>query len=304
MAVLFHKGVLIGLLLWGCSSLLFADADEQAVADHTSVGTPPSIGNFSLADSQQPGPLLSFGQTIIDRNQVQLSFDTVSPYHIGGSFDNLNASLTYGISDATALYFNYPIKSDPQIRTYRKSNLIDVTLQLEHAFYTSGDTHYQDQATFVGGLSLPTEPSGREGISRGYGAPTYFVGTTYTRTYVDWQMFVSPGAQITTASNHARLGSQYLYEAGIGHSILYTSGQSLLFGLLEMDGQYTDKDQVFGVQKPNTGGNMILLTPSILFSTSRLMIQVGYGYPVLQDLNGHQKHLDYLIAGNLIWTLS
>ena len=304
MAVFFQRKIYIGFLLLSYVNVVLSASDEQAVEDHTSAGTPPSIGNFSLPDSQQPGPLISFGQTLIDRNQLQLSFDTLSSYHIGGAFDNLNATLTYGISDTTSLYFNYPIKADTQTRHYRKTSLIDTTLQLEHSIYTAGNTRHQDQATIVGAVSLPTGTENEEEIASGYGAPTYFLGTTYNRTYVDWQLFASPGYLLTTASNHARLGSQFLYQAGIGHSLLYTSGQSLLFGLVEMDGQYTQKDSIRGEYKPNTGGNLILLTPSILFSSQRLMAQVGYGIPVVQDLNGHQKKLSYLIAANITYTVS
>ena len=297
----------IFILFVSCfSQLLFASTDEQAAVDDTQVRSPPSNGNFALRGSQQPGPLLSFGQTIIGRNQLQLYLDTFSPYHVGGAFDSLNGSLTYGITDSTSLYINYPIKSNSETRVFRSSSLSDVTLQLEHAFYTVGNTKYQDQATIVGSITLPiqNDTTSRSPRAQGFGSPTYFLGTTYNRTYLDWLGFVSPGVLFTTTSEHIRLGSQYLYQAGLEHTIIAISKQSILFGLLELDGQYTEKDLVRKYYLPNTGGNFVAMTPSLGFSTQRSIAQVGIGFPVVQNLNGNQTKIRYFIAANFSWTIT
>ncbi len=126
---------------------------------------------------------------------------------------------------------------------------------------------------------------------------------TYNRTYVDWLGFVSPGVLLTTSSNNVRLGSQFLYQAGIGRNIFAVSGQSILFGLLEFDGQYTEKEQLLGRDNPNSGGNVISLIPSISFSTKNTMTQVGVGFPIIQALYGNQKKMNYFIEANFAWTI-
>ena len=281
---------------------VFAFSDNQAETEGVSRGSVPNIGNFALRSPQQPGPLLSFGQTLIGKNFFQLSLDTFSPYQIGGAFDTIYASMIYGISDTTSLYFSYPIQADAQTRVHRGTSLTDVSLQLEQGIYVAGNTRYQDQATLVGAITLPLQDaSTMETV--GYGAPTFFMGTTYNRTYVDWLGFVSPGVLITTTSKHIRLGSQFLYQAGLGRNIVAVTDKSMVFGLLELDGQYTEKDHIFGFANPNSGGNIIALTPSLWLSSNHFIGQVGVGFPIVQNLNGNQANIDYFIATSLSWTL-
>ena len=296
------------IVLCSFSSAVFSATDEHAVLEGDSV-SPPTIGNFGLSSPQQPGPFLSFGQTLIGRNYLQLSLSTFSPYsNITGPFNNINASLTYGITDNTALYFNFPITADVATRNHSfhgiSSGVRDITLQLEQAIYTTGNATYQDQATVVGSMTLPSQEVDLTKSSTGYGAPSYFVGATYNRTYVDWLGFISPGALLTTASHGTRFGSQFLYQAGLGRNILYVGHTSALFGLLELDGQYTEKNQLFGRALPNSGGNVVALTPSLSLATQTLMAQVGVGFPIAQHLFGNQQPLDYFIAANFIWTVS
>lgn len=305
--LLMHRGAL-GLILtflfsFGFTEITFAAFDDQSVFAGDSAGAPPNIGNFALPSPQQPGPLLSFGQTLIGKNYLQLSFDTYSPYPNGGAFNSLNTAFTYGISDSTALYFNYPIRADVQTRVHRTSPLRDVNLQLEHAFYVTGNTKYQEQATVLGAVTIPTNDETTLHAPKGYGSPTFFWGATYNRTYVDWLGFVSPGIVVTTNSDSIRLGSQFLYQAGIGRNILSVSGESMLFGLLEFNGQYTAQDHVFGRLRPNTGGNVITLTPSLWFSTQRLIAQVGVGFPIVQNLYGNQTKMNYFIVTSMSWTI-
>lgn len=297
--------IILITLLFGVGLSHAATDDEAAASQSMDDGSsPPNIGNFALPGPQQPGPLLSFGQTLIGRNHVQVDVSSFSPYHLAGPFDNINGSLTYGMTDTTSLYFNYPITSDPRSRFIRSTAIQDITLQLEHAFYTAGNRHYQEQATLVGAMTLPLEEATTVRFPKGFGSPAYFFGTTYNRTYVDWLVFFSPGVWLTTPSNHIRLGSQGLYQAGVGHSLLSVSEKSILFGLLELDGQYTKKDTVFGHALPNTGGNVVALTPSLSLAGQRFIAQVGVGFPMVQVLNGHQKKADYFIAADLTFTIA
>lgn len=281
----------------------FATTDDQAAETRDNENSPPKLGNFALPGPQQPGPLVSFGQTLIGRNHLQLYLNTFSPYHILPPFDNINASLIYGFTDNTSLYFNYPIEADVRVRSFRSSTLKDIDLQLEHAFYTAGNNHYQEQATIVGAITIPTQDTFSRLSTRSFGSPTYFIGTTYNRTYVDWLFFLSPGALLTTTSNQIRLGSQYLYQAGIGYNILAVPDNSTLYALVEFDGQYTDKTQVLKHNLSNSGGNIIALTPSLSFATERLIAQVGVGFPVVQNLFGKQKKADYFIMSQFILTI-
>ena len=297
--------------MWGSYFMLLlvgithATTDNQATLNSGGANGPPNMGNFALPAPQQPGPLISFGQTLIGRNHLQVEADSFGNFPGNGVFQNLNASMIFGVSDATAIYFNYPIQVDYSVRLTRLTALQDATLQLEHAVYTAGTSSYQDQASVVGFVTLPlTTIDPTRKFPLGYGAPAYFLGATYNRTTVDWLGFVSPGVFLTTAHDHIQLGSQAIYQAGIGRNIMSETNRYILMGLLEFDGQYTTKDKVLGHSLPNTGGNMIGLTPSLWFSTQQLIMQLGVGFPVVQNLNGKQKKTDYYVAASLTWTIA
>ncbi len=286
-----HVLLVFNLLLSNC---LFAASDDVAELTGRSSAAPPSIGNFALPSSQQPGALISFGQTLVDKNQLQLYYSTFSPYHIVGPFRNMNASAAFGVSDVTALFFNYPVALDYGPTPLPGLAPKEITLQLEHAFYASGNVKYQEQATVVGAALVPLDDTG---------AMEYFLGATYNRTYTDWMMFVSPGILVTTSSQHVQPGGQYLYQAGIGHNILSVTDKSMLFALLELDGTYSDKSKFFGRKIFNSGGNVVALTPSLSFSTRHLIAQVGVGFPIVQHLTADQVPLDYFIAATFNLTI-
>ena len=55
---------IVGTLLLFCSRLIFAATDDQAAVNNTQASSPPSVGNFALRGSQQPGPLYGGGDKL------------------------------------------------------------------------------------------------------------------------------------------------------------------------------------------------------------------------------------------------
>ena len=86
-----------------------ATTDNQATLNSGGANGPPNMGNFALPAPQQPGPLISFGQTLIGRNHLQVEADSFGNFPGNGVFQNLNASMIFVVRHATAIYFNYPI---------------------------------------------------------------------------------------------------------------------------------------------------------------------------------------------------
>ena len=68
--------------------------------------------------------------------------------------------------------------------------------------------------------------------------------------------------------------------------------------MVEIDGFYYEKDKIQGHVDPNSGGNVIYVTPSIWISTPTIYFQLGAGLPVSQHWNGHQNRENYLITGS------
>jgi hypothetical protein len=276
-------------------------AQEQGVSAPSV--QPPSIGLFTLPTSQEPGPFFSFGQNIIEKNKLQIY---LSPNYLkvdDGNFFAITPSFLYGLTDSASFFLSTPLAIDYRNGTDHSSGTGDTGLQFEYAFYQSSDITKYEFATVVTAVTLPTG-SIYKSPPTGFGSPAYFFGATFNRSFIEWFWFVSPGISVTTPYKEIRLGSQYLYQLGIGHDILSMKNKYTFSGLIELNGQYTEKNKVFGQTIPDSGGNVIFIAPSLWFSTQKLIIQLGIALPIFQHLYGDQVKNKYNIAASLGWTFN
>lgn len=262
---------------------------------------PPPIGNFALPTSQQPGPLLSFGEKMLDENQAQLFLFADNFSGVRSHTVDIIPSILYGIQDNLSVFFNVPIAASFKSDKNRSSGLEDTFLQLEYAFYTKKTFEHVDQATLVANVTFPTGSTKKQPPT-GFGSSSFFLGTTFNRMYTDWFMFTSPGVVLTTSHDSTKFGNEFLYQAGFGRNILSIDSEWIFAWMIEADGQYTEKDKIKGITDPNSGGNIVYVTPSLWISSKKIVAQLGFGLPATQHLFGNQKRNNYLLVANLGWT--
>lgn len=261
---------------------------------------PIAEGNFALPTSQQPGPLVSFGENIVDKGQVQL-------FVFGDAFIGKKSYLTdvipsilYGIRDDLSFFFNVPFAPRDKDRNQHASGLEDIFAQFEYAFFTKKRTHSIDQATIVANVTFPTGSSTKNPPT-GFGATSFFIGTTFNHMTTDWFFFLSPGAVLTTSHRGTKFGDQILYQFGLGSNIPSPSGWIFAW-MVEFDGEYFWKNKIKDSLDPNSGGNVIYITPSLWVSSKNFIGQLGIGYPCVQHLFGDQSKKFLLIVFNFGYT--
>lgn len=275
----------------------------QAIAqDNSANEEPPHEGNFSLPISQQPGPLLGFGSNIIEKNQIQLFNDVT--YFEGNDTSALTdiPNVLYGITDDLSIFLNVPIALELEYDINHSSGLEDTSLQLEYIYYSSQTKRYTHQSTVVGNVTFPTG-SNEKNPPTGFGSYSYLVGTTLNRIYVEWFTFGFLGALLTTNDNTTRYSNEYYYQYGLGRNIYSIPDKLITAWMIEIDGVYTDKNKINGITDPNSGGNVVIMTPSLWIAGQHLVLQLGAGVPVVQNLFGDQNKNDYVLALNIGWTL-
>lgn len=262
---------------------------------------PPNEGNFALPASQEPGPFYSFGQNIIDKNDLQTYIYpnfTNSPQQHSFAFP---VSLLYGITDDSSVLLTVPIATRQSQGPKHSSGIGDSTIQGEYAFYSSSNARYEEELTAVGYFSIPSG-SAAKNPPTGFGAWSYFAGGTYNRMWVNWLIFASGGAANVSKHNNDQLGTQYIYQGGIGHVLRSESGVYIFSALAEIDGEYTESSYLSGQLESNTGGNIIYFTPSIWYSTQKLFLQIGLSIPIAQHWYGQQDKVNYYASAALGWT--
>jgi hypothetical protein len=248
--------------------------------------SPSALGNFALPTSQQPGPLVSFGENIIEKNQVQLLLFADAFIGSKNYLTDVIPAILYGITDELSFFFNVPFSPGNRDKTNYSSGLEDIFAQLEYIFCTRKTYNSVTQATLVASISFPTG-SNSKNPPTGFGSNTFFFGTTFNYTNTHWLFFTSPGALLTTSKQSTKFGNQFLYQFGFGRNIPSPSGWILAW-IVELDGLYTCKNRIKGTTDPNSGGTIIDITPSIWISSKNIILQFGIGTPIYQHLFGHQ----------------
>lgn len=277
-------------------SLIFFSINCKASEDQ-----PPQIGNFALPNSQQPGPMIGFGENILDKNETQLFLFADDYGGINKHYIDVIPSVLYGITSSLSIFINVPYAASYQMGQQKSTGFEDAFAQLEYAFYNNSTKSYVDQATVVVNMTVPTG-SIQKNPATGVGSISYFVGTTFNRTYVNWFLFGSPGAILTTAKNGTKFGNSYFYQFGFGRNIMDINGW-LLAWMAEIDGTYSQRNRVQGLIDPNSGGNIVYVTPSLWASTKKLIFQFGIGFPITQHLYGNQTRDTFLLAANIGWSV-
>ncbi len=260
---------------------------------------PPPVGNFSLPSSQQIGTLVSFGDFLVDEGQSQVYLYADNGLGRCLSLVDLEPYFVYGITDNVAVLAVIPFAIYRQGDS-RASGFEDINIQAEYAFYNKSTARHIDQATVVANVSFPTGSAEKQ-PSTGAGSPGYFLGLTCNRTTVEWFFFSNLGGVVYPSLNADRTGGQLLYQFGFARLLSDWKGwiSALLF---EFDGTYSQKNTSEGVFDPNSGGQALVLTPSLWLSSERAILQVGAGFPLLEDLNGIQKRQNVTLVGSFGWT--
>ncbi len=249
---------------------------------------PIAIGNFALPTSQQPSPLFSFGQNIVDKGD-KFAFTTLSC--ITGKHQHflaLTPSFLYGISDTFSILFNLPIALSYKEEDTRSRGLADFYVDAEYAFYQSGGPTWFLQGTVVGGIWFPTgSPNSVPPV--GAGTAVFFIGTTCSYTTIKWYSFTSCGVSFPTNERKSQVSTQVYFEGGLGLNLADTV-DSIILGLLEIDGIHTAKNN--GRQGPARAagklfapffeGTILFLGPSLFCSNEHWVMQAGIQFPVLQ----------------------
>jgi len=259
-----------------------------------------TVGNFALPGSQQPGPLFSFGQNILDKGITEL-FGYVDQFK--GShynFKSVTPLLLYGITDRLSLLVGLPMAAQFKFEGSRAHGPQDFRLQLECAVYVTETSTSMNEVTCVANIGVPTGSS-TTNPPLGFGSPSFFLGFTASHTGPQWWYFISSGVLLPTSHKKSKHGNQFLYQGGLGRNIAYSPDKWVLNGLIELNGIYTQHSKLSGLIVCNSGGNSLFLGPSLWLSTQRVIMQIGISAVIFQHLFGIQPKDSYVLAAGIGW---
>ena len=70
--------------------------------------------------------------------------------------------------------------------------------------------------------------------------------------------------------------------------------------VLELNGEWQDKQNENGEIDPNSGGNVVLLSPGLRLASNNWSGFATVGIPIVNDLNGLQSEPTYRLFGGVL----
>ena len=292
---MFVLSIIIGFLL-GWAVLSTSRAHAAPVSFNTAL--PVAKGEFILRE--QVGILRSTDDSgDMDRDLSVLTVPSVLVYGVNeklavfGVVPYVNKSLdittpmgrvhrdTSGFGDISALA-RYTVWSRDQLgSTMRLAPFVGIEMP-------TGDDSDHDS---LGRLPQPLQ------LSSGSWDPR--IGTVFTWLTFDWGFDASVGYQFNTEANDFQFGDRARLDLSYQYRLwpreLGGGVPAFVYGVLESNLLYDQKNEVSGMMDPNSGGTTWFLAPGLQYVTKRVILEGVVQIPVRQDLNGRALRNDYVV---------
>ena len=157
------------------------------------------------------------------------------------------------------------------------------------------------------GLELPTgkddeiDSLGRlpPSVQPGSGSWDPFGGVVLTYQTLDFQIDAQISYRANTEANGFAFGDVARVDGSLQYRLwpreLGPGVPGFLYGVLESNLIYQDKNEIAGANDPNSGGLTLFILPGLQYVTKRWIAEAGVQIPVVQDLNGTALERDTIV---------
>jgi hypothetical protein len=210
----------------------------------------------------------------------------------------------------------------------------DLTLFGQYRFYGQ-DTGLQ--ASLLTGIKTPTGRTGERDdqgelfeaeFQPGSGSWDPMLGLALSQAQGRWSVDGNVLYTIATeGTQHTDLGDRFHYNGAVTYRLMggdatgsrevvmphSHNGQShhhdhtalsprglVIDAVLELNGEWQAKQTISGEDDPNSGGNVVFLSPGVRVASNRWSGFVAVGLPIVNDLNGLQSEPTYKLFGGVL----
>jgi hypothetical protein len=140
----------------------------------------------------------------------------------------------------------------------------------------------------------------------GSGSWDGFFGLAYSQTIGPFELDSNVLYGLTTkGSRKTDLGDVFSYNAALSYPLVLSGGDlpcpSCILGLfVEVNGEWRHKNEIGGVDDPNSGGHVVYISPGVrLTGGPHWNIAAGFGYPMVADMNGSEVEPSYRVLSTV-----
>jgi len=221
--------------------------------------------------------------------------------------------LGYGITSNLALFGVVPyvnkrleLTTNGVRQTRRADGLGDLRLFSRYTIFQDDAPGRTFRVAPFAGLEFPTgddnesDASGRlpASVQPGSGSWDPFGGIVATYQTLDFQIDAQASYKANTKANDFEFGDIARLDGSLQYRLwpqeLGSGVPGFLYGVLESNLIYQDKNELSRVNDPNSGGLTIFIVPGLQYVTRRWIIESGVQVPLVQNLNGTALEKDYI----------
>lgn len=237
-------------------------------------------------------PIFSLGPETIFKGGVGI--ETEFEYGENGEKETaIHTEILYGVTEKLSLTLGIPYLIEKEGNDETLQGLGEIEFRTKYQLFRKDTLGAQDKLTLLYGIKFPTGDEDKE-PSLGSGAVDHTFGLSIGHESTTLYGFATGRYVLRTDSGGRDKGDRFLFDIAFGARPWlrpYKSWDLVL--LLENNYIYSEKDEINGATKLNTGGHEILTGPTFLWSIRNLMIKGGVQFSLWEDLNGNQKDSEY-----------
>ena len=258
--------------------------------------------------------------------------DEDADLHSVDSILGLSANLLYGVTDDFMVGFKVPYVSRSNIREPEHEHghghggggeieivhlgdvegIGDLSMFGQYRFLGDRETRH---ASVLLGVKAPTgeddEQHGDETLETelqpGTGSWDGLFGIAYSQIYERFTFassllytIVTEGDQDTDTGDILGYNFALSYRLNGAPGPLGAPREAHSWDLvLELNGEWRDKEQAHGETDGNSGGNLVFISPGVRFNSRwNWVVSTAAGFPIVADLNGYQVEPDFRLISN------
>jgi hypothetical protein len=259
----------------------------------------------------------------VNREQLVLSRSGKDPSGAGRKLmvNTLVSVLAYGIDGKLTLFgvlpyidkkLSLPAPGADSVKRISRG-IGDSSIFLRYTLHQNDQRGSTFRLAAFGGAKIPTgSDSDKDALGllpvplqSGTGSWDGFGGIVTTWQTLSFQVDAQFSYTIKTQANKFQAGNEARLDGSIQYRLfpreLLSGVPAYVYGVLEANLIYRDKNTFLGQADPNSGGTTIFLAPGIQYVSRRYILEAAVQIPVLQNLNGQALENDYVARVGFRW---
>lgn len=136
-------------------------------------------------------------------------------------------------------------------------------------------------------------------LQAGSGSVDPFGGVIATYQTLDYEVDAQISYQANTEANDFEFGDEFRFDASLQYRLwpreLGEGVPAFLYGVIEANLVHQEKNEIMGLDDPNSGGTTLFLSPGLQYVTKSWILEGIIQLPAVQELNGMALEDDFIV---------